>query len=519
MNKMIASSSAPATYSDLDARTQFVLNRVEFLKSITEVLQHEDRAENKAKITVWRDNSYIPLIVRCILDPNAEIYDHAIWATGNLLVSDDEQVALMTRNAITEEVLRRIIELAGYQILPPTVRRGVNYLIYNLTRQRMPRFFNEAVGCTLLKNALAGNALTGDHFGRDSEARTDFLAAVQNIAKDEPTAVEEMWLVDALVAEPRPHGWRRILNIIGTLAEQDGMICPTAISKLMVFFTKELNGESKRNGSRRDMLWILSNLMTELTTPYLFAVDHKELKEIIQNIAWEELCAGNDDADVTLGREALFVLANFMSGVKRIWGGFKNTVGEDIKNNLANDFVLEGLFSTCADHENPLIAQLGQESLEILDSFKPVVVKTEPPSAADLLLGLFNSFKPVVKSEPDVIDLTEDTESEVEDNDAETDTEDECYVHPPLARTNAVVSCSEEPVPSAADLLLGAGRGNESANVRRVVNLLVNLPVGEWAEVPADWTLTVADLMVLQHLGYVIQDGYVGINPEIFSGY
>jgi hypothetical protein len=41
--------------------------------------------------------------------------------------------------------------------------------------------------------------------------------------------------------------------------------------------------------------------------------------------------------------------------------------------------------------------------------------------------------------------------------------------------------------------------------------------VGEWAAIPADWTLTVADLTVLQHLGYIIQDGHVGINPEIYS--
>jgi hypothetical protein len=494
-NKM---NTASAAYSDLDARTQFVLNRVEFLKNVTDVLQNEDASSNKAKIAVWRDNNYITLIVRCIMDPNEEIYDHAIWATGNLLGSDDPQVVLMTRNAVTEEVLRRIIELAGYQILPSTVRHGVHYLIYNLTRQRMPRFFNEAVGCSLLKHAL-----TGDHFSRDKEARTDFLAAVENVAKDEPTAVEEMLLVNALMAEPRPQEWRRILNIIGTLAEQDGMICPTAINNLMVFFTEELAGDSKRNGSRRDMLWILSNLMTEPTTPYMFAKDHTGIKEIVQNIAWEELCAGNDDANLTLGREALFVLANFVSSVKRIWGGLETIAAKDITDNIANDFVLEGLFSACSDHENPLIAQLGQEGLEILDSFKPVVKAEE------------------------IIDLTgdSDTESEVEDSKAESDTED-CYCHdgnsflqPPLGRTNAVTSYFEEPVPSAADLLLGAGRGNESASVRRVVNLLVNLPVGEWAEVPADWTLTVADLTVLQHLGYVIQDGYVGINPEIYSGY
>jgi hypothetical protein len=508
MNKMIAPASnsvATAPYSDLDARTQFVLNRVEFLKSITEVLQHEDRAENKAKVIVWRDNNYIPLIVRCILDPNEEIYDHAIWATGNLLGSDDKQVSLMARNAVTEDVLKRVIELAEQQNLAPAVRRGVHYLIYNLTPRRMPRFFNEAVGCSLLKKVL-----TDERFSRDKEAHADFLAAVENIAKDEPTAVEEMLLVDALGGEPRPHGWRRILNIIGTLSEQDGMVCPTAINKLMGFFTKELEGESKRNGSRREMMWILSNLMTEFDAPYTLIMNHRKLKEIVQNIAWEELCSGADDADVHLGREALHVLANFIAGVKKMgYDTHPPTTVEDFRSLITGDFVLEGLFGACCDHENHIIARLGSEGLDLLDSFKPEVTA------------------------PEVIDLTgdsesEDTKSEVEDNGAETeevsDEEDDCYCHGysnnvPLARTNAAVSYHEEPVPSAADLLLGADRGNESANVRRVVALLVNLPVGEWAEVPADWTLTIADLTVLQHLGYVIMDGYVGINPEIYSGY
>lgn len=498
MNKMIAYAPA-ANYNDLDARTQFVLDRVEFLKSITEVLQHEDRAENKAKVTVWRDNSYIPLIVRCILDPNEEIYDHAIWATGNLLGSDDDQVALMTRNAITEEVLDRLVGFAGQATLTPMMRRGVHYLFYNLSKFNLSEKFLFAVGGPLLRGVFSDERIAGD-----KEARGDFMAAIANIIKTMPKSINTDVLVEALAKNNSDSiMYRRALRLIGALAELDGMMRPNDIEHLMTIFGKHLHNANRL--TRRDILWILSNLLTELPAPMMFAMNHKNLKEFVQNVAWDELCSGKIDGDVIMGREALYALANFVSTVKQY------NANSELKDNIANDFVLEGLFGACSDHEDPHIAQLGREGLEILDSFKPVVVK----------------------SEPDVIDLTEDTESEVEDNDAETDedyTEDECYIHrppassvagwqPPLARTNAVVSCCEEPVPSAADLLLGAGRGNESASVRRVVNLLVNLPVGEWAEVPADWTLTVADLTVLQHLGYVIHDGYVGINPEIFSGY
>jgi hypothetical protein len=482
-NKMNATS---ASYSDLDARTQFVLNRVDFLKSITDVLQNEGHAENVAKITVWRDNNYVALIVRCIMDPNEEIYDHAIWATGNLLGSDDAQIANMTRNAITDEVLQRLISIAGQETLSTTLRRGVNYLIYNLTRRRMPRFFNEAVSSNLLKKAIEAGG---------KEALTDFLAAVANIVKDEPSAIDPLVLVDTLLKGHRPYGWRRLLKIIGTLAEHDGMIGPTVIDRLMTLFTRELKSKSNssisRNRIRHEMLWVLSNIMTEIASPVLFTQYHTELKEIVQNIAWDELCGDNDDADMVLGREAVYVLSNFVVAAK--------DMSTEFKSNIANDFTLESLFSACADHDNHQIAQIGTEIMELLEAFTPILVKPEP----------------------EIIDLTgdSDTESEVED----TETED-CYIHPPavlLARADEAINCEccERPVPSAADLLLGDGRGNESASVRRVVNLLVHLPVGEWAEVPADWTLTVADLTVLQHLGYVIQDGQVGINPEIYSGY
>jgi hypothetical protein len=494
MNKMIA---PVATYSDLDARTQFVLNRVEFLKSITDVLQHEDLSENKAKVTVWRDNSYIPLIVRCILDPNEEIYDHAIWATGNLLGSDDEQVVLMTRNAITEEVLKRLVELAGNKTLSSPLRRGVNYLLYNLSKYSLPESILFAIGGPLLRGVLSDERIAGD-----KEARGDFLAAISNILKNEPKAINVDVLVEALAKNnSNSVMYRRVLRLVGALAELDGMISITDIGHLMTIFSKHLNNTSRL--TRRDMLWILSNLLTEFSAPVVFIRDNSDLKKMVQDIVWEELCCGKDNGDVILGREALFALANFVSTIKQ---HYANSGWQD---DVTNDFVLEGLFGACSDHADPQIAQLGLEGLEMLDSFKPI------------------------KAEEEIIDLTEDTESEVEDNYTETEetyTEDECYVHkppassvagwqPPLAHTNAVVSCCEEPVPSAADLLLGAGRGNESASVRRVVNLLVHLPVGEWAEVPADWTLAVADLTVLQHLGYVIHDGYVGINPEIFSGY
>jgi hypothetical protein len=491
MNKMIA----PAAYSDLDARTQFVLNRVEFLKSIPKVLENENLPASAAKVAVWRDNNYIALVVRCIMDPNEEVYDHAIWATANLLGSDDERVREMTRNAITDEVLLRLVAFASQKNLSGPVRNGVYYLLYNLSKYPLTEKIASKIGGDGLKTVLelaANKALLKD-------AASDFLCALQNIAKDNAKAVNTELLVSALNKFPfHTSVYRHLLSIVGTLAEQENSrFSPNDKDALMKHFGAHIMEVSGRQ--RREMLWILSNLLAEGgVEAVMFWRIHKELRQHVVDIAWDELCAGKEEhGSDAIGYEALFALANFLSSAKNM--------SDDFKHDVADDYVLESLLSSCCGHENARIGALARETLETFDSFKPVVVRP---------------------AEPEVIDLTGDsdteaTESEVEDAGEDTEEETDCLIHnrPPLARTDEQIGCCEGPVPSAADLLLGFERGRESANVRRIVQLLVNMPVGEWAEVPADWSVTVADLTVLQHLGYVIVDGWVGINPEIYSGY
>lgn len=487
-NKMISFATSPVTYaSDLEARTQFVLNRLDFLKSIPIILADETLPANVTKVMILRDNNYIPLIVRCVMDNNEEIYDNAIWAVANLLGSDDEKVSKMTYTAITEEVLDRICTLIASPTASVAVRTGLCYLIYNMSNFDLPDTFCFRVGGPLLRSILDVNLKlrTG--------AVLDYLSAIHNIANTKGETIEAEFLIDALSVYPSNSAvYRLILRIIGTMSEQDGLFSPNALSSLLTCFTEQLDEVNTKQ--RREMLWILSNVMVETLTPVMFYSEHTELKKLVVDIAWEELCTGKAGVHtdgVGVGAEALFVLSNFMEGVKRATTEFKQEV--------ANDYFLESVLSSCAGHDNARIRTMAQEALTTLDSFKPVV--TRP-------------------AEPEVIDLA--TTSEYEAN---ADDDDDCLIHAatyasvPLVNTDEQSACPEGPVPSAADLLLGSERGYESANVRRIVNLLVNLPVGEWASVPADWSLTVADLTVLQHLGYTIVDGWVGINTEIYSGY
>jgi hypothetical protein len=218
--------------------------------------------------------------------------------------------------------------------------------------------------------------------------------------------------------------------------------------------------------------------MTEPSAPELFS-KHKELKNLVESIAWEELATLDKDADETIGYEALFVLVNYVTGAKHL--------REEFQKNLANDTDLASLFGTCMVHHNPKVVAVAREGHALISQ-------------------LISTFNPPL---PEVTCITSDTECE--------DTERDIVVT--IENNGKSVTTCEMQVPSASDLVLGVRRGNESGAVRRVVSLLVNSPIGAWVEVPSDWTLTISDLTTLQHLGYTIKDGQVGINPELYSTY
>jgi hypothetical protein len=505
----MSSVFATSSYSDLDARTEFVLNRVAFLESVRVVLNYEHTPENMQKVAVLRDNNYIPLIVRCIMDPNEEIYDRAIWATAYLIGSDDQEVATMTRAAITDDLLKRLVELAGriplsdVRALSQSVRNGIYYLIGNLSSYdyAMPRFFTEVVGNISLMQIMLAD--------QNPKHRTImFLDTVKKIAAKDPGAINSLFLIDALFKPELSQYHSQLFHIIGTLAGHDSMICSLGISKLMTYFIEQLTSDDDNvntNITRQEMLWVLSNIMTEPSAPAYFVGEHKELKSLVESIAWVEL-AFNEEADEAVGYEVLFALANYV-GSKHL--------SEEFKENIANDDDLAALFGACLDHDNAKIAAVAREGFDLISQ----MISTFCPDkycedCGETSCGGddVHAIKKLVETHCDEC-CEENCDDENCDNEICDDTENDAPPH------ESVYGLCEKPVPSASDLVLGERRGNESAAVRRVVSLLVDSPAGEWVEVPSDWTLTISDLTTLQHLGYTIKDGYVGINPEIYAEY
>lgn len=472
-------NSVTTSYTDLDARTQFVLNRVDFLKDVWETLQNESRPAMAAKVALWRDNSYIPLIVRCVMDPNADTYDQALWAVANLLGSDDARVAEITANSITTDILHRIIDLAKYDGANiPAVVLGAEYVIYNYINRCDPDqviTIAERVAQDLLKQIVASSDYAETNkFGRD------ILEAVLVCAQKYPNSISPSVVINNFLTQAYEdlgaHNrllYRKALAVVGTLAENtDYTFAPCFASSFIGGCVAQLRKFPVR--LQRDVLWVLSNMMTDVPTAVAF-FENAGVCSMITNLVWENLCSKFEDVDSIIGREALYVLANYV-----------NTAGKSdnaaLKQGIADDFAMQAVFAGLQTNSNELIQRLANESMTLVNSFKPVI-----PEPEDVKM----------KEEEEVPDFASG---------------------PPLLRTDA---CPDfvGPVPSASDLILGYSRGYESEAVRRIVGLLAEMPLGEWAFVPEDWTLTVGDLTTIQNLGYVFKDGYIGIHPELYTSY
>jgi hypothetical protein len=163
--------------------------------------------------------------------------------------------------------------------------------------------------------------------------------------------------------------------------------------------------------------------------------------------------------DNVVRNEAVMVLANYVA----------RATDREIQRYLATDESLPLLFRTFAQAGTPRVREIAKEGLEVLERY---VAEN--------------------RQEPEVIELSSD------DDDATVSEADPC--------------------PTAYDLLAGEHRGRESKAVRGLVEMIASAEVGAWVAVPLDYNLTIGDLTNLQHMGYVIQDGYIGINPEIYSG-
>lgn len=290
----------------------------------------------------------------------------------------------------------------------------------------------------------------------------DILWAAIRICERFPAAIPVHKLATILRNENLPRNTqRKIWRLIGAAAEEHGLV-DGCIDTLMLRLETYLAKETRKGCVQ--LLWILSNLLCEEKGVGVFHFKYYSLRKAVENIAWT--------AKGARLHEAMMVLANYV--VK--------ATDNEIHRYLATDESLPLLFRTYARAGGERVRRIANEGLATLERY---VAEN--------------------RQEPDVVDLTDDdgaTVSEVGPNDGH----DMTYV------------IDNDPCPTAYDLLAGDFRGHESSAVRGLVAMIAREPVGTWVPLPPDYRITIADLMNLQHMGYVIQDGHLGINPEIYYG-
>ena len=287
----------------------------------------------------------------------------------------------------------------------------------------------------------------------------DVLWAAIRVSKRFPDTIPVYVLTTALRNENmKPKSRTLIWNLIGTAAEETGLV-DGSIDTLMLRLETYLP-KVKTDKRRLELLWILSNLLCEDNGVGVFHYKYYSLRRIVENIAWT--------AKGGILHEALIVLANYVVRANE----------KEIQRYLAVDESLSLLFRTYAHHFAKKNVEVVNEGLKALEKY-----------AAEH------------QQEPEIVDLTDDDDDDMTVSEA--------------APTFII---DNDHIPSAYDLLAGDFRGNESAAVRGLVAMLCNKPAGTWVALSPNYQLRIAELVNLQHLGYVIKDGYLGINPEIYGG-
>ena len=495
-------SNAPAmninmnAYTELQARTQFVLDRVAFLKDVGLTLMNEGQPEADAKINVWVSNAYVPLVVRCIKSEDEAVRVEALWTVANLLGADTAVVREATKNALTSELLKSVLDYVFLES-KETVECAA-FLLANYARFKNMSY---ADAQTIVYTACAKGIIT------NGKAATDLLWAANYAADKFPAAIPLSLVVNTLGdVTLTKEKTRQLRRLLGIAAEQDGLVHASLLEPVLVALERQL-GVSHATGVRAELFWILSNVLTEPGAPEVFYT-HKEL---LLTVIDESCLASN------AGLQAAYALANFVSMVK------DPVVQESLARGVAAESLAEAcavdiydLFYQLSFSEDRLLQQLGVEGLAPLQSYA-------------------NIYYPQV-DEVDV-DLTdEDEDDDIEMAYDAVCTAPEVKVAEATKPSIAVLHMAEEIAPAAAaapgrvpcayELLYGSDRAScESSVVRHLVGLVERAMADPdvegdgWVKVPMDTMLSVSDLVTLQHMGYVFNGDWMGVNPAIYSGY
>lgn len=475
-------------YSELTARTQFILERAAFLRDVWQTLNEEGTPAADVKIQVWLNNAYVPLIVRCIRDNDQATREEALWAVANMLGADSQALRDATLAAFSREILNAVQDFVFLE-----EKSTVTCAAFLLSNYARFKNMSHAEAASLVPAACAKGVIS------KGEIAKDLLWAACYAGEKFPTTVPVSLVLnslgDANLAKEKVRLLRRLL---GTVAEQQGLISGGLLAPALQRIAEWLS-RAQKDESATEWLWILANIMTEAGAP-------EELyhNKPLLNTVYNEAISGVGQKSV----EAAMVLANYVTNMKN----------EALQSEVGHDAALRDLFTLLQFSENLGVRKIGEEAMAVLDRYAP------PAPAEEEIIYIDD-------------DSTEDDEIF---DDEYTEATAPAVPVAPVAPTKPVLAHTAEDistgtpakedwhirVPCAYELLYGSDRAScESRTVRHLVSLVeraMSDPTVEgdgWVKVPMDTILSVSDLVTLQHMGYVFDGDWLGVNPAIYSGF
>lgn len=472
----MSSFIAPFYSSDLEAMTALVLNRSQFLDSVTDAVTYEDKMPDAAKmVSVLEKNAFLSLIPAFLTDADTSIRKKAYLALGNLIASDNRAVAEVAFKSAYGAFLTKKFDFANDA-------HGVAYVLGNMALRikQWPEFYANNLDICVTDILLYAKChLTAD---LPSPVKHDLLWIFRQL--------DCAWMLTAsrlieLLNQKEKKTFRTALYLLGELVSAD--ICPDdTVTPVYNYLEEALAKQVTPFKTKHEHLWMLSNLVLEDGVAKDF-FDDQGFFDVVANV----IRLDKDERSVI---EAVYVIVNCLTRVP--------------PRDLTHFRLLEvqDLLTIFLDHEFGR-ANFRTEVRDMLDKVNESVtaryVPVEVPRTDDDESTVY---------EETGMDMEIDYEASwVPTGSEQAEAEIYAQAQPPCELPSFTIYNP----PSAFELL--RKRTVYEFTSATVYNLITALEANNLAftPIPEGTTLTVEDLKILETRGFVIVRGSIGINPAL----
>jgi hypothetical protein len=493
--KVAATTVAAMPTTELQLRTEFILDRMKFLDNVSEAVNCEEQVGASQFLRLLVENNYPAVITRLLTDSNLKARDAAIWALANLLGADTKNVREAANVACAEVENKVFDNLIGAP--SDDIQRSVAYLLYNWAREFGD---NEDVDETLLRLLENGFVRGVKKMG----VRVDLLHAVRaalgRTRAGEKAARE---IVNLLAAAPASKKEMAVLlDAFGEICSEEESSAFAAEDQPAVFdlfeqlFQSELMG-----GQRREVTWALSNFICDGDLADKFFTRWELRKDMTFQC---------EDVDMCLREEACWVLVNAIARAR--W----ESTRMDISTDYGLRYALCAVETTCK--KGSILYKAVHEALDKLSEWEALYTSLEESDgeteiAEEEGAGMVSAWE---QEEEELLEYIP------EDVSGETilpavNAADHAMFAPFFGAAAAPCVATETPLPSAIEMLVDPSHRNGSAALRGLVHALKLAGPNAWVPVPAGTMLSIEDLTLMGSLGYMISQGHFGINPFMTS--